>query len=104
MNLLISWLISLQLYLNQVYNLKIKLIYIYIHILIHITVCYVRSATLEMAITLLKKLTIHEGKTFISDDHIAVIYNAKEKILPLLRQFFKVIITGLQIILVIHET
>ncbi|VVC45429.1 Uncharacterised protein family FPL [Cinara cedri] len=52
-------------------------------------VCYVRSATLEMAITLLKKLTIYKEKTFISDDHIAVIYNAKEKILPLLRQFFK---------------
>jgi len=43
-----------------------------------------------MAITLLKKLTIHEEKVFISDRHIAVILNAKEKILPLLRQFFKV--------------
>lgn len=43
-----------------------------------------------MAITLLKKLTIHENKTFISDEHIAIILNAKEKILPLLRQFFKV--------------
>lgn len=54
--------------------------------------CYVRSVTLEMAITLLKKLTIHEEKIFISDEHIAVILNSKEKILPLLRQFFKVII------------
>lgn len=53
-------------------------------------VCYVRSVTLEMAIALLKKLTIHEEKTFIYDKHIAVILNAKEKILPLLRQFFKV--------------
>ncbi|CAI6349468.1 unnamed protein product [Macrosiphum euphorbiae] len=52
-------------------------------------VCYVRSVTLQMAITLLKKLTIHEEKVFISDRHIAVILNAKEKILPLLRQFFK---------------
>lgn len=43
-----------------------------------------------MAITLLKKITIHEDKTFISDKHIAVILNAKEQILPLLRQFFKV--------------
>jgi len=43
-----------------------------------------------MAITLLKKLTIHEERVFISDRHIAVILNAKEKILPLLRQFFKV--------------
>lgn len=51
---------------------------------------YVRSVTLEMAITLLKKLTIYEDKTFISDEHIAIIFNAKEKILPLLRQFFKV--------------
>lgn len=54
--------------------------------------CHVRSTTLEMAVTLLKKITIHEGKTFISDDHLAIIYNAKEKILPLLRQFFKVIV------------
>lgn len=54
--------------------------------------CYVRSVTLEMAIILLKKLTIHENKTFISDEHIAVILNAKEKMLPLLRQFFKVYI------------
>ncbi|XP_050058628.1 protein CLEC16A homolog isoform X2 [Aphis gossypii] len=52
-------------------------------------VCYVRSVTLEMAIALLKKLTIHEEQIFISDRHIAVILNAKEKILPLLRQFFK---------------
>lgn len=52
--------------------------------------CYVRSVTLEMAITLLKKITIHENQTFISDKHIAVILNAKEQILPLLRQFFKV--------------
>lgn len=43
-----------------------------------------------MAITLLKKLTIHKEKTYISDKHIAVILDAKEKILPLLRQFFKV--------------
>lgn len=43
-----------------------------------------------MAIALLKKLTIHEEQIFISDRHIAVILNAKEKILPLLRQFFKV--------------
>lgn len=43
-----------------------------------------------MAITLLKKLTIHEDKMYISDEHIAVIFDAKEKILPLLRQFFKV--------------
>jgi len=53
-------------------------------------VCYVRSVTLEMAITLLKKITIHNEQVFISDRHIAVILNAKEKILPLLRQFFKV--------------
>lgn len=53
-------------------------------------VCYVRSVTLEMAITLLKKLTMYEGKTYIFDEHIAIILNAKEKILPLLRQFFKV--------------
>lgn len=52
--------------------------------------CYVRSVTLEMAIILLKKITIHEEKTFISDKHIAVILNAKEQILPLLQQFFKV--------------
>uniref|UniRef100_A0A2S2QFM6 Protein CLEC16A n=2 Tax=Sipha flava TaxID=143950 RepID=A0A2S2QFM6_9HEMI len=52
-------------------------------------VCYVRSVTLEMAIMLLKKLTIHEEKTYISDEHIAIIFNAKEKILTLLRQFFK---------------
>lgn len=52
--------------------------------------CYVRSVTLEMAITLLKKLTIHEEKIFMSDEHIAIIFNAKEKILTLLRQFFKV--------------
>jgi len=58
-------------------------------------VFYVRSVTLEMAITLLKKLTIHEDKTFILDEHIAVIFNAKEKILPLLRQFFKVNILSL---------
>jgi len=59
-------------------------------IIIIILVCYVRSVTLAMAITLLKKLTIHEEKTYISDKHIAVILDAKEKILPLLRQFFKV--------------
>jgi len=53
-------------------------------------VCYVRSVTLEMTIKLLKKLTIYEEKTFISDEHIAIILNAKERILPLLRQFFKV--------------
>lgn len=53
--------------------------------------CYVRSVTLEMAITLLKKLTLNEENIFISDAHIAAILNAKEKILPLLRQFFKVI-------------
>jgi len=58
--------------------------------IIFFLVCYVRSVTLEMAITLLKKLTIHEEKTYISDEHIAVILDAKEKILPLLRQFFKV--------------
>ncbi|KAL4132518.1 hypothetical protein QTP88_009656 [Uroleucon formosanum] len=52
-------------------------------------VCYVRSVTLEMAIKLLKKLTIHEEQVFISDRHIAIILNAKERILPLLRQFFK---------------
>lgn len=51
--------------------------------------CYVRSVTLEMAITLLKKITINEEQVFISDRHIAVLLNAKEKILPLLRQFFK---------------
>lgn len=49
-----------------------------------------RSVTLEMAITLLKKITIHENNIFIADEHIAVILNTKEKILPLLRQFFKV--------------
>lgn len=43
-----------------------------------------------MAIKLLKKLTIHEEQVFISDRHIAIILNAKERILPLLRQFFKV--------------
>lgn len=52
--------------------------------------CYVRSVTLEMAIMLLKKLTIHDEKSYISDEHIAIIFNAKEKILTLLRQFFKV--------------
>lgn len=43
-----------------------------------------------MAIKLLKKLTILEEQVFISDRHIAIILNAKERILPLLRQFFKV--------------
>ncbi|KAL5245004.1 hypothetical protein ACI65C_012414 [Semiaphis heraclei] len=52
-------------------------------------VSYVRSVTLEMTIKLLKKLTIQEEQVFISDRHIAIILNAKEKILPLLRQFFK---------------
>ncbi|XP_050548253.1 protein CLEC16A homolog [Daktulosphaira vitifoliae] len=42
-----------------------------------------------MAIELLKKLTINENKFCISDKHVAIIYNAKEKILPILRQFFK---------------
>ncbi|XP_050541117.1 protein CLEC16A homolog isoform X7 [Daktulosphaira vitifoliae] len=51
--------------------------------------CSVRSVTLEMAIELLKKLTINENKFCISDKHVAIIYNAKEKILPILRQFFK---------------
>lgn len=67
-----------------------------------VLVCYVRSVTLEMAITLLEKLTIHEEKAFISDKHIAVILNTKEKILPLLRQYFKVNIIGV-IVLVIYE-
>lgn len=66
----------------------IKLIYKFTNF--YFLVCYVRSVTLEMAITLLKKLTIHEEQIFISDRHIAIIFNAKEKILPLLRQFFKV--------------
>jgi hypothetical protein len=70
--------------------LPLKHINILFYLLTFCLVCYVRSVTLEMAIMLLKKLTIHEEKTYISDEHIAIIFNAKEKILTLLRQFFKV--------------
>lgn len=85
-------------------NLKDKNQFFYISVFSYLnffSVCYVRSVTLEMAITLLEKLTIHEKKAFISDKHIAVILNAKEKILPLLRQYFKVNIVRI-IVQVIH--
>lgn len=49
----------------------------------------IRLVTLEISILLLKKLIIKDGKSILSDHHLAAMEQAKEESILILRNFFK---------------
>lgn len=49
----------------------------------------IRLVTLEMSVNLLKKLVVKDGKSVLSDYHLASIEQAKEEAALILRNFFK---------------
>ncbi|XP_054164084.1 protein CLEC16A homolog [Oppia nitens] len=49
----------------------------------------IRLITLEMSILLLKRLVLRKGKSILSDHHLAVLEQAKEEAILILRNFYK---------------
>lgn len=54
------------------------------------TASKVRLATLELSIKLLKQLVYKSGKSYLKDQHLACVENAREGSTQLLRNFYKV--------------